>query len=256
MVTSNLIGGLGNYLFQIATAYSLAVDNSDSIIYDPEKSVIVHNHISTYMDNVLHNVPFGSVETQNEYHEPNFNYSPIEYSPNLKINGYYQSEKYFLHNRDRILKLFSFGEETNKLVEDKYNNILNTKTCAIHVRRGNYLTLPNHHPVCVFDYYVRAIELMPKDCEFVVFSDDLEWCKNNFTNIDRVFHYIEDNVDYVDLLLMSKCNNNIIANSSFSWWGAWLNSNPNKLVIGPTEWFGTSIKHNTDNLIPKTWVKI
>jgi len=256
MVTSNLIGGLGNYLFQIATAYSLAVDNNDSIVYDPEKTVVVHNHISTYMNNILYNVPFGSVLVENEYQEPHFNYSPIEYKPNLNLSGYYQSEKYFLHNRDKILELFSFGESVNKLVKDKYNNILNIKTCAIHVRRGNYLMLPNHHPVCSFDYYQRAITVMPKDCEFIVFSDDLEWCKNNFSNIDRKFHYIEDNVDYVDLLLMSKCDNNIIANSSFSWWGAWLNQNPNKLIISPNKWFGTSINHNTDNLIPTTWVKL
>jgi|TARA_R110000796_G_scaffold74_14_gene335 hypothetical protein len=256
MVTSNLIGGLGNYLFQIATSYSLAIDNGDSIVYDPENSVIVHNHINTYRNNVLNNVPFGCVLVENEYQEPDFRYSPIEYKPNLKINGYYQSEEYFKHNRESILELFSFGDDSNKLVNEKYSDILNSKTCAIHVRRGNYLTLPNHHPVCLFDYYQRAIELMPKDCTFVVFSDDLAWCKNNFNSIDREFCYVEGNVDYVDLLLMSKCDNNIIANSSFSWWGAWLNTNPNKLVIGPTKWFGSAINHNTENLIPKTWVKI
>ena len=256
MVTSNLIGGLGNYLFQIATAYSLATDNNDTIIYDPENSVIVHNHVNTYMDNILSNVPFGEVGVTSEYQEPHFHYTPIPYVENLKINGYYQSEEYFLHNRNKILDLFSFNSSHLNLIEEKYGEILKTKTCAIHVRRGNYLTLPNHHPVCTFEYYQQAISLMPKDCEFVVFSDDLEWCKNNFNKINRKFHFIENNTDYIDLLLMSKCDNNIIANSSFSWWGAWLNTSETKLVIAPNRWFGNAINHNTENLIPKTWIKL
>jgi len=119
MVTSNLIGGLGNYLFQIATSHSLSIDNGDSIVYDPENSVIVHNHISTYMNNILSNVPFGCVLVENEYQEPDFSYSPIEYKPNLKLNGYYQSEEYFKHNRESVLELFSFGDTSNKLVNEK-----------------------------------------------------------------------------------------------------------------------------------------
>ena len=253
MVTSNLIGRLGNYLFQIATTYSLALDNEDDVIYDAEKSVIVHNHVSTYMDNILTNIPFGDVVSESEYQEPHFHYSPIPYTKNLKLNGYYQSEDYFSHNRDKILELFSFKSD---LINEKYGEILNTKTCAIHVRRGNYLTLPNHHPVCTFDYYQQAISLMPKDCNFIVFSDDLEWCKNNFKGIDRKFYFIEGNTDYIDLLLMSKCDNNIIANSSFSWWGAWLNTSKSKLVVAPNKWFGNAINHNTNNLIPKTWIKL
>jgi hypothetical protein len=252
MVTSNLVGGLGNYLFQIAAAYSLALDNGDSVVLDDQSSVTVHKHINSYRDNILRNLTFNKPSVSVRYGEPFFHYKKIPYQPNLLINGYYQSEKYFINNKDKILKLFSIDEKSKKHINKKFKDILDLKTCSIHVRRGDYLRLPNHHPVCSLDYYKEAISLINVD-KFLIFSDDIPWCKENF--IGDEFIFIEGNDDYVDLWLMSLCDDNIIANSSFSWWGAWLNQNPTKKVVAPNKWFGPAIRHNIKDLIPETWIK-
>ena len=115
------------------------------------------------------------------------------------------------------------------------------------------MNLPNHHPACNLGYYKEAIKLMDVN-KFIVFSDDMSWCKENFVGDEFIF--MENNSDYIDLWLMSLCDNNIIANSSFSWWGAWLNQNPNKKVIAPKKWFGPAINHNTKDLIPESWIII
>jgi hypothetical protein len=90
----------------------------------------------------------------------------------------------------------------------------------------------------------------------LIFSDDINWCKNNLLIKNKNIFFIEGNQDYIDLWLMSMCKNNIMANSTFSWWGAWLNKNPNKKVFVPRTWFGNMIKHNTKDLIPNTWIQI
>jgi len=253
MVTSNLIGGLGNYLFQIAAAYSMGMDNRVDTIFDTKNSVTVHKHLDTYKTNILRNLVYGTPVIKTHYNEPFFHYQKIPYKENIKINGYYQSEKYFKHNRNSILDLFSIDTLSKRYIEEKYSNILKNKTCSIHVRRGDYLRLSNHHPFCTLNYYNEAISQMDVD-KFFVFSDDINWCKENF--IGDKFIFIEDNNDYIDLWLMSLCDNNIIANSSFSWWGAWLNQKPTKKVIAPNKWFGPAISHNTKDLIPETWIKI
>jgi hypothetical protein len=253
MVTSNLVGGLGNYLFQIAAAYSLGLDNGVNTIFDNKSSITVHKHLDSYKTNILRNLIYGTPFIKNHYNEQFFHYQKIPYKENIKINGYYQSEKYFKHNRGSILDLFSINTPSERYMEEKYGDILKNKTCSIHVRRGDYLGLPNHHPVCSLGYYKEAMSQMVVD-KFLVFSDDIQWCKENFTG-DK-FIFIEGNPDYIDLWLMSLCDNNIIANSSFSWWGAWLNQNPTKKVIAPNKWFGSATKHNTKDLIPDTWIKI
>ncbi len=130
-------------------------------------------------------------------------------------------------------------------------------TCSIHVRRGDYLNSPNHHPVQNMNYYMKAIKQMPKDSIFLIFSDDISWCKANFPDVPEKFIFVEGNADYEDLLLMSLCKNNIMCNSTFSWWGAWLNKNPNKKVIAPSVWFGPAYaNHNTEDLYCEGWIKI
>lgn len=255
MVTSNLIGGLGNYLFQITTAYSISIDNGDVSIFDGSNSVVVHKGITTYTDNILRNLTFGTVTIENEYNEPHFYYEPIEHKQNLRLNGYYQSEKYFKHNREKILDLFSIDDVSKKYIKEKYRNILRNDTCSIHVRRGDYVGLSHTHPPCEMEYYLEAVKQMPAGTVFLVFSDDIDWCKQNL-NFSHSIHFVEGNPDFIDMWLMSLCDNNITANSSFSWWGAWLNQNPNKKVISPSKWFGPSIGHDTKDLIPNTWTII
>jgi hypothetical protein len=249
------MGGLGNYMFQITTAYSLALDNEDSLVLNNRTSVSVHKHIDTYRNNILRNLTYGETTTNKIYSEPFFHYNEIPYTPNLKLNGYYQSEKYFKHNRDKILECFSIDDESRKYIDEKYDNILKNKTCSIHVRRGDYLGLSNIHPTCSINYYGDAMKQMDNDTVFLVFSDDIEWCKQNI-KFNHLVHFVEGNEDYMDMWLMSLCDNNIIANSSFSWWGAWLNNNPNKKVIVPKKWFGPGVNHNTQDLIPESWITI
>lgn len=255
MISVSLQGGLGNYMFQIATSYSLALDNDDTFILDPKRNYTTHRYVSDYRNNILRNLRFGDFNVTSHYQETNFTYTPITYESNMLLSGYFQSEKYFTHNRDKVLNLFSIDGESKKYINDKYGDLFNSDTCSLHVRRGDYLNLPNHHPICEMSYYEEALKNFPNS-RIVVFSNDIDWCKSNFSSLPYEFVYIEGNEDYIDMWLMSLCDNNIIANSSFSWWGAWLNDNPNKRVIVPKKWFGPAIGHNINDLIPGTWEMI
>ena len=124
----------------------------------------------------------------------------------------------------------------------------------MHVRRGDYLKFKDTHPPCSVEYYNQAISSFSESSIFLVISDDIEWCKENF--LGDKFYFVEGNEDYIDLYLMSLCKNNIIANSSFSWWAAWLNRNKEKIVIAPEKWFGNEVQYNTDNLLPSSWETI
>jgi len=253
MLSCNLFGGLGNYLFQVAATHSLSIDNNDFCVFNDKNSYTVHKHFNTYTSNIFRNLKISEENFTLLYNEPFFQFKKIPYQKNLKLSGYFQSEKYFNHNRNSILDLFSIDDNSKNYIKNKYDDILNKKTCSVHVRRGDYLNLPNHHPVCSLDYYNKTIEMMDVDL-FLVFSDDIEWCRKNF--IGDKFIFIDENPDYIDIWLMSLCDNNIIANSSFSWWGAWLNQNENKTVIAPKQWFGSAIQHNTNDLIPETWLRL
>jgi len=253
MISCFLQGGLGNYLFQIAAAVSLS-DDDDAVFSDTDISVI-HKQLSAYKDNILRKIKFvnKSLPKNNVYYEPHFQYKKINYSENVYLIGYFQSEKYF--NIKKIKELFEPTDEIKNYIITKYETQLKQNTCSIHVRRGDYLKLSAHHPVCDLEYYNKAIAMMPSDTKFLVFSDDIKWCKDNFIG-DR-FEFIMEELDIIDLYLMSFCNNNIIANSTFSWWGAWLNNNKNKLVIAPSKWFGVAKGDiNTNDIIPENWIKI
>ena len=266
MVTCSLIGGLGNYMFQVSAAYSLSIDNNSSFVFDINDVFSPHKNIGTYTDNIFRNVPFSeNIINTFTYKEKTFHYSKIPYNPwlwqkesgnflGLKLFGYFQSYKYFSHNRDEVISLFSIDDVSMDFLNTTYGKLLSGDTCSIHVRRGDYVNLPNHHPVCELNYYQKSINLFDKGVSFLIFSDDMQWCKENFKGDN--FTFIEGNKDYLDLWLMSICNHNIIANSTFSWWGAWLNQNPDKIVISPNTWFGPSITHNTTDLTPKKWIKL
>lgn len=251
MITSNLMGGLGNFMFQITTTHSLALDNEDISVFDSTTSHRIHGHIDSYKDNILRNVNFGTCDYKHSYAEPDFSYNKIPYIKDSILIGYYQSENYFIHNRDKILEYYSIDDVSRKYIDDKYGDLLNNKTCSLHIRRGDYLNVSHIHPPCNLNYYNEAVKHIDSDV-YLVFSDDIEWCKENL-KFSNLIHFVDGNPDYIDMWLMSLCDNNIIANSSFSWWGAWLNQNPNKKVIAPKKWFGPSARHNTKDLIPETW---
>lgn len=249
MVSSYLEGGLGNYMFQIGAAVSLAKDYNDVAVFDFNDSRKVHSSIHEYRYNIFSHVATGTPKVDNIYRQPYFSYDPIPYQHNLKLYGYFQSEKFL--NKQVITDLYKIPYYVKEYVKTKYSKINFSRTTSLHVRRGDYLKLKDKHPVQPLSYYLNAISLFNGEMKFLIFSDDIEWCRNSFTG-DR-FIFLENEKDYIDLWIMSLCRNNIIANSSFSWWGAWLNSHTDKIIIAPKLWFGYKKKLDTKDLIPSSW---
>jgi len=169
----------------------------------------------------------------------------------IYYDGYFQSEMFF-PDREFILHLFQPSDWVKGQLS-KYSNILNGQTCSIHVRRGNYVKLAHIHPPQSIEYYGKAMSILPAPDRYVVFSDDISWCKENFTGDEFVF--IEDEKDYIELFLMSMCDHHVISNSSFSWWGAWLNDKPDKQVVAPTRWWAVDNIIST-YVIPESWIKL
>lgn len=265
MIYCNLKGGLGNMLFQIAATNAMAIKNNTHCsfpnfkqhlnfldqdkIYNPNIS-----HANEYAS-FLHLNHFAPLTPCNTYSYPFEYVDVVPTDSNFVIDGFFQSEKYFKNQREQILQVIKPTDEINDILNTKYSFINNKICTSIHVRRGDYLKFSNNHPTQQLEYYLDAISLVPNTEMFVLFSDDIEWCKSVFA-FPNVF-FVEDEKDYIELFLMSKCKNNIVANSSFSWWGAWLNVNPSKIVIGPKKWFGPNLSHmNTDDIIPNSWIKI
>ena len=135
---------------------------------------------------------------------------------------------------------------------EKYEFINNVRTTSIHVRRGDYVNHWLHH-IDLRNYYNFCFKQF-ENVHYYICSDDIEWCKNNLL-FDNIL-FVEGLDDIEDMWLMSLCKNNIIANSTFSWWGAWLNKNPDKKVISPNNWFGNHVNINQNNIIPENWIKI
>ena len=164
------------------------------------------------------------------------------------LECFFQSELYFKDIRDAILDRFMFPELTDKRNIEYMNNIDITNSVSIHIRRGDYLAdchVKLYGNICTLDYYQKAIEYFENkygDVDFFVFSNDIEWTKQNISA--KKIHYVEgnENNNIADMHLMSKCKHNIIANSTYSWWGAWLNQNPNKEVIAPDKWYNKDWK--------------
>lgn len=246
MISCKLMGGLGNYMFQIATAYTHAKRMNTTMVVDSRDIMQVHKPHTEYLSNLFRNVDFGIPSTSHVYNEQTFSYSPIPKLDNIKLIGYFQSEKYF--DRDLVLKLFDIED----VVTQDIQSITESESVSIHVRRGDYKSNQANHPLCSLSYYESAIDLLGNDKEYYVFSDDIEWCKTVF---DKRFNFVSGLYDWEEMYLMSKCKHNIIANSTFSWWGAWLNKNDNK-VIAPKTWFGPLKTLNTSDLLPDNWIRL
>lgn len=181
---------------------------------------------------------------------------------NIYLYGHWQNEKYFKNIENIIRKEFTLKNKISDNNQKITNIIKNTQSISIHIRRGDYAEnkeTNQYHGLCSLKYYYDAIKKITKyikNPNFFVFSDDIEWVKNNLkTKFPLIFVSGNNIKDYEELILMSKCKHNIIANSTFSWWGAWLNNNQNKIVIAPKKWFNNS-PNNIKDLYPKIWIKI
>jgi len=178
-----------------------------------------------------------------------FNYHEIPFHPNgVEIVGFWQSYKYFENAQDEVRAAFKIDYKPSA-----------RGYCSIHIRRGDYVNLDTNFPPVTVHYVNKAMQLFGSEQKYLVFSDDIEWCKQNLSGN---LTFSEGKNEWEDLCLMASCDHNIIANSSFSWWGGWLNLNPDKIVVTPSHkwgnWFGISNGNKNDciDLIPPTWKQI
>lgn len=270
MVVVKLIGGLGNQMFQYALGRKLAHDHKVGLTLDIsafEKDRLRKyglQHFTIPGDVIAGDlvIPDGHhvVVREQHYH---FDATLLNRPKNSYLIGYWQSEKYFIDIAGVIRQEFTVQGIPLGLNRQLYDEILATNAISLHVRRGDYVTnqvTNQYHGVLPLGYYQQAIWLMTqyvKNPHLYIFSDDVLWARKNITG-DCPLYFVTHNgeeYDYEDLRLMSACKHQIIANSSFSWWGAWLNDNPGKKVIAPGQWF-QHCPHDTKDLIPSQWIRI
>jgi len=170
--------------------------------------------------------------------------------------GYWQNEQYFIKIRNILLKEFQPVFPLSKQAQEYQQQLVGINSVSLHVRRGDYLNCPE---IGVLDlsYYKQAYDYICSKVEkpvIYIFSNDLDWCKQNFDFIDKLVYIEESKTEIDDLMLMSQCKHNIVANSSFSWWGAWLNNNESKIVIAPKKWM--AVNPNGYKWALKTWISI
>lgn len=284
MVISKLSGGLGNQLFQYAAGRSLSRHHNTPLLFDTSdfKEQGLRNFDLGFFNTDLQTADqeliesftnrtvagkirdrIGPLNFRKVYKEPFFHFDSkfFKLPSNIYLKGYWQSEKYFLPIKeiiktdltikpDIVQKVRSFGEE-----------LTDSTSVAVHIRRADYAkdVHKEYHGMLEKDYYHNAIQLLikkNKDVRFYFFSDSINWVKDNFNFPEAIYVSGEiTNTHLEDLYLMSKCSHNIIANSSFSWWGAWLNNNPDKIVIAPKNWFNKGPK-DTYDLYPDNWIVI
>jgi hypothetical protein len=251
MVTVKLFGRAGNQMFQIATAIGYAVKH-DMAFHIPKRSMDTEKW-PCYFPHLTSEVPqHGGIFP---YKETAHNYQEIPKFPHIELDGYFQTEKYFLHCRKRIIDGFTAAF----IKEVKLSDYI-----SIHVRRGDYLLHPGKHPVITREYLIQAIIYFIHRGynKFMFFSDDMPWCRefvHNTTEIFKDIHFgfSEGQNELGDLNRMMYCQHHIISNSSFSWWGAWLNQQPGKIVVAPEVWFGEELKGlNVDDICPKDWIRM
>ena len=295
MIMLRLIGGLGNQMFQYACGrmlaqthqtalkldisnyaddplrhYSLGCFNLKAELATPKE--IQHIGGSLLAKNTLRRSIAKKLEQLKPYyrrrfiHEQGFGFDAnILQAPNniCLYNGYWQSEQYFRTIQTMIRQELSIKHKLSGNNAQVAEHIYSTEAISIHVRRGDYatnLTVQQQHGILDAAYYQKSLEHLTQYTQkpvLFIFSDDVAWCKANL-QLAADTYYVDNNNDvhnYEDLRLMSLCKHHIIANSSFSWWGAWLNSNPAKQVCAPKQWFKTT-NRNTHDIIPDSWAKI
>ena len=238
-------GRFGNKLFQIAATIATAVKNNMDYGF-------FGNFNYEFMFNNL-KLPGVITVPEKKYYEHCFEYYDITINEPTNFYGFYQSEKFFENVKQHIIDLYEFNKQIEKELVSKY--LFVKDSCSIHVRRTDYLDQQSYHPVLPLNYFKKAQELT--DCKkFTVFSDDMTWCKENFIGEEYNFINLKD---YEDFILMANCKDNIITNSTFSWWAAYLNKNLNKKIICPNKnkWFGPSyISKNTKDIYPSNWIEV
>ena len=292
MIVVKLQGGLGNQMFQyaigkiLAEKFGVALYSDNSYFEDQEKKpgFTPRNHeldifkpvyqpankklVQSFYKKAkgewfrkLIGLPLKKIIREDFCH---FDASILTIEPPLYLDGYFQSEKYFKGNENLVKEIFTFPNVS----EDKYtgliNKILVDNSVAVHFRRGDYISdniTSSIHGVCSLDYYINAINKIKNQLiqpHFYIFSDDIEWVIKHVDTLNINYTLVKGNTgndSWIDMMLMSKCKHHIIANSSFSWWGAWLQKDTSKIVIAPLKWFNDQ-SVDTQNIVPDSWIRI
>jgi hypothetical protein len=293
MITIAMNGGLGNQLFQVFAALAAAIRNGDTcyFLYTVRDAT---GKRGTYWNSLFHALkPMTVIATQSNvqrfmqlpvHQELGFHYTPIPRqtainSTPLRLSGYFQSDKYFADVVGEIYEKLQLLEQQRHIrsmfVESSWFS-WGATTVAMHFRIGDYKHIQEAHPILSLDYYKQALRhvvqhaLVPHDppgeinvlifnqsCDNVVVMNHMKQLSTEFAPRCR-FHKVPDICDdWKQLMLMSVCDHNIVANSTFSWWGAYFNQNPGKIVCCPSAWFGPALKkHDTRDLFPSNWIKI
>ena len=266
-------GRLGNQMFQYAGLRGIAArHNYDWVVPSPNSygdanyGLFECFEMSSVMPENFGVTSYQSIATGCfEFNSQFFDACP----DNVNLHDYFQTEKYFKNIEDIIRKDFQFKNDIKEPcleIIEQYKDFI-----FLHVRRGDYLSQPQYHPACSLEYYQKALAEFPDDVPVFVFSDDLDWCRENFTD-DRflipdenpLYNHLSDTNDgrvrspipYYDLCMMSMSSGGIIANSSMSWWGAWLQNGRGK-VIAPKNWFGSAYAdYDMSDLIPEGWIRL
>ncbi len=276
MIVIQFLGGLGNQMFEYALYYSFQKKGCISKIdlsqykkevthngYELERIFGVNGKYASALEKrkwkliskllyLFFGKPYKEKPSQQYLYNPK-----VSKIRNGFLKGYWQTEKYFSQIELELRKKFIFPKLEGKGNIDVAQKIIANKSVSLHIRRGDYLFGGRDCSLSI-NYYQKAIDYINKHVDnpcFFIFSDNIEWARENIKIINA--NYIDwnkKNESYVDMQLMSMCSHNIIANSSFSWWGAWLNNNKNKIVIAPEKWMPDI---NTEiNLLPENWIKI
>jgi hypothetical protein len=310
MITINIMGGLGNQLFQIFTAIATALRNHDTFFFLKYHDLGGHSGHPrhTYWDSLfkklsnylkpLDETSLKETESLPSWNERGFTFSPVPTDTNnktLRLTGYFQNEKYFKDKYTEICDLIGLSDQQNMIkqlyaTEEWSRDYIDSPSksrvlVSIHFRIGDSVQNLHIHPVMTNDFYYRSISYIveqhtsgdtnlanSRDFTFLVFYEPCDKviveeniaalqqrCDETFGGGDRIkFIFVVDTIpDWQQILLMSLCDHNIIPNSTFSWWGAYFNNNPNKIVCYPSIWFGPGLFHyDTSDLCLNSWHKI
>jgi len=284
ILSCKLMGGLGNQLFQIFATISLALSTGKVFLFPYSDTLTTGMTRPTYWYTLLHgllnNTTWKTAESDNprifslpEIGEKGFEHDEmviirvnLEKKPAC-LHGYFQTYKYFEKHYETIIQLIGLRTKQEE-IRDKTRLMNGLPTVSLHFRLGDYVSKQSHHPIMSIKYYMGALtriidELGSETFRVIYFGekDDETTIKICIQILTKKFPYLEFvkadlDEDWEQMLLMSLCDHNVIANSSFSWWGAYFNKNPNKIVCYPTNWFGPALRHDTKDLCPPSWVRI
>lgn len=251
MVTFQNMCRFGNFLFEAAATIGYAKrHNLEFTIPTTTMDATKHPIFLQHLVNKNYNPSLpshGIKERSHAYQELNFD--EAWRNENIILNGYFQSERYFAEYRDEIIQLFGF-----------YNEFKTPNTTSIFVRRGDYLKHPNHFTISSPEYFHSSMDYVHEKtgCEkFIVCSDDIAWCRENIKRDDYEIEFSNGLPFDIEMKYMASCDNHIGSGSTFSWWAAWFNQNPNKIVVMPKNWFGERLNNlDQKDVCPESWVRL